>query len=783
MKGFDDKFLDYLLAEQLVPSVFKGEFGLEKENVRVDERGRLALTPHPIEFGNKLKNPYITTDFSESQIEMITPVCYSIPEVYNFLENLQNIVSVSLKGEYLWPQSNPPILPSDEDIPIAEFGVEGLEQRKYREKLAKKYGKKKQLLSGIHCNFSFSDELLLSLYEKFGHGRLFPEFKNNIYLKVTKNFLKYRWLLIYLTGASPIIHRSFGKEYNDFCRPVDDESYYYQSLCSIRNSQCGYKNQEEFLISYETLEDYTGEIQALIDEGKIENASEFYSPIRLKTSCKEGGLNRLKKEGIGYVELRIFDLNPFVKNGITIEDLYLTHLLMIYCLLKPNPDFSKRDQDFANLNHDLATVAGVYENSKIYNDAGKLVSFKEEALEIFMELEDLVRQLGFNVEYLTDIIQTAKEKVMQPEQTYASILIKAAKKQSYIGFHMQKAKEYLEESKANEVKLIGYGDLELSTQMLIQDAIKRGIIFDILDRRENFLSFNNRIKKEYVKQATMTSLDSYSTVLIMENKVVTKQVLKEHNFKVPLGENYDELESAKKAYKKFKGKKIVVKPKSTNFGVGISILDDDFREEEYNRALEIALSHDDTALVEEFISGKEYRFLVIGDEVVGVLLRVPANVQGDGRRTIRQLVEEKNLDPLRGEGHRTPLEKIVLGEIEEMCLKSQGKSFEDIPRRDEVVFIRENSNISTGGDSIDYTELVHDSYKQLALEAAKCIGVAITGVDIIIENIRETRNETNCTIIELNFNPAIYMHCYPYRGKNRRVGDKVLDLLFGNGYN
>lgn len=177
--------------------LFSGHFGLEKENIRVTSDGKLALTPHPAIFGPKEDNPYIKTDFSESQIEMITPVTDSIDSVYEWLENLHNIVSLRSENELLWPSSNPPILPAEEDIPIAEYKTPDSPDRKYREHLAKGYGKKIQLLSGIHYNFSFPEALIDGLYDKIS----LPEeskqdFKNRLYLKVAKYFMKNRWLLI-----------------------------------------------------------------------------------------------------------------------------------------------------------------------------------------------------------------------------------------------------------------------------------------------------------------------------------------------------------------------------------------------------------------------------------------------------------------------------------------------------------------------------------------------------------------------------------------------------------
>src|SRR5512133_2365683 len=128
----------------------EGLFGIEKENIRVDKAGNLSQTPHPEVFGNKLKHPYITTDFSESQVEMRTPPLPDIKQMMGFLETVNDIIALELKDEYLWPQSIPPVLPEDNQIPIAIYEDDGKEARLYRELLAQKYGPKNQLFSGIH---------------------------------------------------------------------------------------------------------------------------------------------------------------------------------------------------------------------------------------------------------------------------------------------------------------------------------------------------------------------------------------------------------------------------------------------------------------------------------------------------------------------------------------------------------------------------------------------------------------------------------------------------------
>ncbi len=257
--------------------------------------------------------------------------------------------------------------------------------------------------------------------------------------------------------------------------------------------------------------------------------------------------------------------------------------------------------------------------------------------------------------------------------------------------------------------------------------------------------------------------------------MVTKKVLENNIINVPRGYEFTSLDESISMVEEFINRPIVVKPKSTNFGIGISIFTEKSDKEDVICALKIAFKHDDTVLVEEFIRGKEYRFLVINDEVEGILHRVPANVIGDSVSSIRTLVEIKNQDPLRGYHYRTPLEKINLDENARLFLKQQNKDFDYIPKKDEIVYLRENSNISTGGDSIDYTDDIPEKFKNIAIQCAKAVNAKICGVDMIIEDYRDENSQY--AIIELNFNPAIHIHSYPYKGTERNIAVKILDLL------
>lgn len=765
---------DIIKNNKLGLDIKKGNFGIEKESIRVKKDGRLADTPHPEIFGDKAKHPFITVDFSESQMELITPAEKSVKEAYDFLRNIHEVVSMNLKDEYLWSQSVPPILPDDKDIPIAKF-PQNRELEIYREKLGEKYGRKKQLLSGIHFNFSFDDEFLEELYTLLKPSEDFKEFKNEIYLKISRNYFKYGWMIIYLLGASPVVHETYLQKCLDKMKKYNGETYYFEDIVSFRNSSCGYRNKDEFFVDYKNVESYIESLNNLINQNIISSPKEYYSPIRLKTKNTKEILNELKNSGVEYLEFRSIDLNPFSKIGIEELDLEFLHLFILFLYLKDDEEFTEKDYFRYLKNQELLANNGNSKDFKLICCEDTEVSPRDYSLILIEEIEKELKNIEAFTEKDRKILEFQRNKILS-KSLYTEAVLKGVKEKGFVDLHIGLAETYLEEMKSTPYTLKGYEDFELSTQILLKDAIKNGVKFKILDRGENFISLEKNGKVEYIKQATKTSLDSYVTMLIMENKVVTKKLLKDNGVVVPDGRDYSDIDLAKSDYRKYSAG-TVIKPKSTNFGLGITIFKDEFSKEDYDKAIDIAFKEDSSILIEKFVKGKEYRIFVIDGEVVGVLHRVPANVMGDGKKSIEELVAEKNLDPLRGEGYKTPLEKIKLGEAEKMFLKAQGLDFKYIPEKNEVVYLRENSNISTGGDSLDFTDEILDVYKQIAIQSAAAVGAKICGVDMMIEDLKEENPKGNYAIIELNFNPAIHIHCYPYKGKNRNLGEKILKAL------
>jgi glutamate--cysteine ligase len=751
--------------------ILKGNFGIEREGLRVLENGDLSYSAHPQAFGDKQLNPFITTDFSESQLEVITPVFSTVKEAFDFTNVLYDLCAIEIKDEYVWPQSMPCIISDNKDIPIAKFSSNAIgdEARKYREYLLVKYGHKVQLISGIHYNFSFDEEIIKKLYKNCDTKMSYRLFKDDIYLKIARNYTRFRWLLIYLTGSSPVVQGSYDKDSCDYCMKINQNTYSIKGAVSFRNSEVGYRNTEDLFPDYNSTEKYIQSINGFIENGIIKFPKEFYSSVRLKAKNNNELFDSLKNDGINYLEYRNLDINPFVKGGIAIEDLKFIQLFNLFLLFEEESNYSNWQQE-AQQNQLEIAKQGL--NDITLKRDGIEFSKKAWAIEILQKIKTINDELKLNME---DTISLMLHRVNDPKLTYASKVLESVSEKGYVEAHIALAKKHKQSAIDNRFKLEGYEDMELSTQILIKEAIKRGINFELLDRSQNFISLERDNKTEYVMQATKTSKDNYITVLAMENKVVTKKILSKNGVRVPSGEEFSSIEEAILNANKYIGLPLVIKPKTTNFGIGINIFPNGGNEQDIIQGFKNAFKHDNTVLIEEFIKGKEYRFLVVGDKVLGILHRVPANVIGDGAKTISQLVQIKNEDPLRGVGYKTPLEKIKLDENAELFLKQSNRTFDYIPKKDEIVYLRENSNISTGGDSIDYTDDISDRFKQIAVASSKAIGANICGVDMMIEDYTDENSAYG--IIELNFNPAIHIHSFPYKGVERNIAVEILKLL------
>ncbi|HFH9837897.1 TPA: bifunctional glutamate--cysteine ligase GshA/glutathione synthetase GshB [Streptococcus suis] len=740
------------MLQKLSPNspILQATFGLERESLRINSDNRVAQTPHPKTLGSRSFHPYIQTDYSEPQLELITPVAHSTKEARRFLGAITDVAVRSMdKNEYLWPLSMPPVI-SEDEIQIAQ--LESDYEYQYRIGLAKRYGKLLQSMSGIHYNFELGKDLTQQLFAVSGHDDLIS-FKNTLYLKLAQNFLRYRWLLTYLYGASSLAEEGF----------LADE---IGCVRSIRNSNHGYVNAPDVHISFSSLEQYVTDIEQAVASGQLSAEKEFYSAVRLRGAKTS---RDFLTKGITYLEFRNFDLNPFEPLAISQETLDTTHLFALALLWL---------DDMVQVDKELAQAADLNNRIALSHPHTPLPT-EADASPILTAMTEIVAHFGLD-DYYSQLIAQVEAALQDPRLTLSGKIAEQVEDGSLEHFGQQQGQLFHDYAWTAPYALKGYENMELSTQMILFDAIQLGLHVEILDEEDQFLKLWHGDHVEYIKNGNMTSKDNYVIPLAMANKVVTKKILDQAGFPVPAGAEFANKEDALRYYGQVASSAIVVKPKSTNFGLGISIFQEPASLVDYEKALDIAFSEDSHVLVEEFVSGTEYRFFVLDGKCEAVLLRVAANVVGDGQSTIRELVDKKNQDPLRGRDHRSPLEIINLGDIELLMLEQQGYTPETVLPEGVQAFLRGNSNISTGGDSIDMTDQMDDNYKQLAADMATAMGAWACGVDLIIPDVNQvaSKENPNCTCIELNFNPAMYLHTYTYAGPGQSITPKILRKLF-----
>lgn len=394
--------------EEVRKHILEGNFGLEKESLRVLEDGTLSHTSHPFP-----DDKYIVKDFCENQTEINTSVHTSVKAAIEELEVHNKRIYEKLKSlpdrEYLWLFSNPPYIKNEKDIPVAVFEGVSVSKTEYREYLADKYGRYRMTFSGIHVNYSFSEKLLKLDFElqRDKNFKDYKEYKNNFYLNLAQSMVIYGWLLVAVTAASPILDSSFVE------KGIYDKNV-FTGMASVRCGEMGYWNEFAPILNYDDILSYADSIQKYVDKGLLKAASELYYPIRLKPAG-ENTLDSLRNNGINHIELRMFDLNPLVAAGLEEKDVVFAQLLLIWLASEPNQTFSEKDQiqavqNFKNSAHyDLKTV-------KILTPEGEIYSVAGAAIKVIDRMKEFYNKLNLKAD---EVLDFEYEKFTEAENRYA----------------------------------------------------------------------------------------------------------------------------------------------------------------------------------------------------------------------------------------------------------------------------------------------------------------------------------------------------------------------------
>ncbi|WP_286939123.1 cyanophycin synthetase [Achromobacter sp. UBA4530] len=315
-----------------------------------------------------------------------------------------------------------------------------------------------------------------------------------------------------------------------------------------------------------------------------------------------------------------------------------------------------------------------------------------------------------------------------------------------------------------------------STGSIVNAATARNIPYRRLTQG-SMVQFGWGSKQRRI-QAAETDLTSAISESIAQDKDLTKMLLDAAGVPVPMGRSVTTAEEAWEAAQELGGP-VVVKPRDGSQGRGVAVNIE--TRERVIQAFEVAEEISSEVIVERYIPGHDFRLLVVGGAMVAASRRDPPQVTGDGQQTIRQLVEQVNADPLRGDGHATSLTKIRFDDIALATLKKQGFDADSVPPAGTLIFLRNNANLSTGGSATDVTDEVHPEMAARAVSAARMIGLDICGVDVVAETVQYPLEEQHGGVVEVNAAPGLRMHLNPSFGKGRAVGEAIIANMFADG--
>lgn len=449
--------LRYLFDHNQQHLLGNGLKGIEKESLRISKQGLISQTDHPRVLGSALIHPYITTDYSESLLEFITPPFINITDTLNFMQNVHQFVYQNLDEEMLLASSMPCGIDGDESIRIAEYGNSNIGKMKhiYRHGLSHRYGRTMQAIAGVHFNYSVPLELWTVLHQHENNSLSLDDFIAENYFGMIRNFQRQGWLILYLFGASPAICKQFFKsrpqliaQFEEF----DDCTVYHPYATSLRMSDIGYKsnNQANLKIDYNALKGYVESLSAAINTPysdyekigvkingdyqqlnsnilQIEN--EFYSTIRPKQIIQSGEKPTLalKRRGVCYLEVRSLDLDVFNPMGIDENTCRFVEAFLLSCLLMESPLQGENEQSYNNSNQLIVANQGRKPNIEL-NRNGEQILLQNWAMEIIETIspicELLDAQNSEDSKAYSYALEIQRQKVLNSDLTPSAQILK-----------------------------------------------------------------------------------------------------------------------------------------------------------------------------------------------------------------------------------------------------------------------------------------------------------------------------------------------------------------------
>lgn len=505
---------DFIISNNPQEIFSDAMIGFEKESMRVNN-SRISNLPHPKELGSSLCNKFITTDFSEAQLELITPPTKGNSDCLKILGEIHHFVSSKIDNEIIWPLSIPPNINSQYDIPIAKFGSsnEGMFKHIYRLGLANRYGRAMQSISGLHFNYSLPS-MIWNFFQGMESMHL-KDIKSELYFNLIRNIYEMNWLLIYLFGASPVIDKRLLNTLNDNFEHLDKNSLYLPHATSLRMSEYGYSNikRKGLYISVNSLDEYISTLKyATTTEDKdnmgfeddnfiqlnknlLQIEAEFYATARAKSNHIEDKIPSINlfNYGVDFVEIRSLDLNPFSSIGITKETVIFLELFLIFCLSKEAKQINQERMEIINHNDLVVAKYGRDRNQRI-RENGTFNTIKDSGNRILDLMAPYAELMDTEDTRYSLVLSKMKSQIDNPDETISARIIESIKSKniSHLEFGNNLGERYKSEFLKNSSESNSFWE-RLEDEAL--DSVSRNRKLEEITRQEK-IPFD-KFKEEY----------------------------------------------------------------------------------------------------------------------------------------------------------------------------------------------------------------------------------------------------------------------------------------------
>ncbi|MFC6294736.1 bifunctional glutamate--cysteine ligase GshA/glutathione synthetase GshB [Lactiplantibacillus daoliensis] len=738
-----------IMQYQLVPLVGQSNLGLEVTMQRVNAQGGLSKQPYPRVFGTRQQNHQIHSTFAQTQLKLTTPAMADLSALMSYLEGLNTTARRALPAdEYLWPLSSAPVLPTDlAEIPLAEDDEVGFKRRQQQ---LKRVPIEKLMTTGVHVNLSFNEQLFTRLYAETFHQQYssYVDFRNAIYLKVAQGFVRMNWLIQYLFGATPTL-------------AVADKTSKRQRT-SV-HSPAGRKNSVEG--DYTSIDRYVAKLQADVRAKKLETVSDFAGPVRFRST---GELTTLGRQGVYYLEYCGLDLDPTSATGVDKNAVEFIRLLASYFVMMPALPTAMVSQ--VNAQAEQLTAQVTTENPTTASVQAT------PAEQVLTALGDFVKANGLPASDQV-LLAHLKTRVTDPKQTPSA---KVAMQADTLAWAIAQAKAAQTTAQAQPAQLPGFTSVSLSSQLLAQEALARGIKVDVVDAQASIMRLTHNGTAQLVVNGSGTDLNPQALTTVLAHKAAAKQIMAEHGVQVPASQTYRSANQLIDDYDRYAaGGGIVLKgTETTRAVVAFRIMPERALFEQVVRQL---FEQTNSVMAEELIVASSYRFLVIDGRVKAVIERLPANIVGDGRTTVQALLDRKNARPLRGTAFDYPQSELKLGTVERYRLKSYHLALDSVVSRGTQILLREDATFGNGADVLDATDDMHHSYIDAVEQLAADLKLKVAGFDVMIPNLYAEftpEHPEMAVYLGIHAAPFLYPHVFPTFGQAQPVAAQLLETLF-----